>query len=194
MSRTESAAATRRALLDEAATLLDAGGPDAVTLREVGNRAGVSRGAPYRHFADKESLLTAVAAAGWERLADRLHALQTDRTLPPAATLRAALTGIIAVSREQPHLYRLMFTTPAGDPIAVVRAAQRLCDEFLAIVAAVVGELHAQRYAAILLTGAHGAAGLGASGLLSTDKWQTDAEELVDALLAMVEQAEGRAP
>jgi len=33
----------RRALLDAAAELLDAGGPEAVTLREVGARAGVSR-------------------------------------------------------------------------------------------------------------------------------------------------------
>jgi hypothetical protein len=101
------------------------------------------------------------------------------------STLRAALLRVITVSREQPHLYQLMFTTPAGDPSAVVRAAQRMCDEFLAIVVAVVGEQDAQRCSAILLTGAHGAAGLEASGLLRTDKWQTDADELVDMLLAM---------
>ena len=145
MSRTESAAATRRALLDEAAALLDSGGPDAVTLREVGARAGVSRGAPYRHFAEKESLLTAIAAESWERIGDLMHALQTDPRLLPADKLRAALAGVITVSRQQPYLYQLMFTTPAGDPAAVVRAAQRMCDEFLAIVAEVVGEQHAQR-------------------------------------------------
>jgi AcrR family transcriptional regulator len=189
MSRIESAAATRRALLDEAATLLDSGGPDAVTLREVGARAGVSRGAPYRHFAEKESLLTAIAAESWERIGDHMHALQVDPRLSPADKLRAALACVIALSRQQPHLYQLMFTTPTGDPTAVVRAAQRMCDEFLAIVAAVTGEAHAQRYAAILLTGVHGAAGLEASGLLTTDKWQTNADELVDALLAMVESS-----
>ena len=186
MSRIESAAATRRALLEDAAELLDSGGPAAVTLREVGARAGVSRGAPYRHFPDKESLLTAVAAESWERIGDHMHALLTDSRLSPVDTLRAALLHVIAVSREQPHLYQLMFTTPAGDPAAVVRAAQRMCDEFLAIVAAVVGEGDAQRCSAILLTGVHGAAGLEASGLLRTDKWQTDAGELVDMLLVMV--------
>jgi AcrR family transcriptional regulator len=190
MSRAESAAATRRALLDDATTLLDRGGPDAVTLREVGARAGVSRGAPYRHFADKESLLTAVASQSWERIGDQMHALQTDSRIPPADTLRAALMLLITVSRRQPHLYRLMFTTPAGDPAAVVRAAQRGCDEFLAIVAAAYGEQHAQRYAAILLTGAHGAAGLELSGLLHTDKWQTTADELTDSLIAMVAEAD----
>jgi len=184
--RTESAAATRRALLDQAAALLDRGGPDAVTLREVGARAGVSRGAPYRHFCDKQSLLTAVAVEGWERLADHMHALQDDPRLLPADGMRAALAGVITVSRKQPHLYQLMFSAPAGDRAAVVKAAQRGCDEFLAIAAPIVGERNAQRYGAILLTAAHGAAGLGLSGLLRTDKWDTTAEELIDSLVAMV--------
>jgi len=191
MSRTESAAATRRALLDVAAALLDGGGPDAVTLREVGARAGLSRGAPYRHFADKESLLAAIAAESWELIGDHMHGLRTAPGLPEER-LRAALVDVIAISRRQPHLYQLMFTTPAGDPTAVVRAAQRMCDEFLAIVAAVVGERNAERYAAILLTGVHGAAGLESSGLLRTDKWQTTAEELVDALLVTVAEADRR--
>lgn len=190
MSRAESAAATRRALLDDAAALLDSGGPDAVTLREVGARAGVSRGAPYRHFANKDHLLTAVAAEGWERVGDEMHALQEDARLSAADKLRTALLVLVTVSRRQPHLYQLMFSAPAGDPSAVVRAAQRGCDEFLAIVAAVVGERNAQRYSAILLTGAHGAAGLGSSGLLHTDKWQTTPEELIDAFIATVVDAD----
>ncbi|CAA0124572.1 HTH-type transcriptional regulator AcrR [Mycolicibacterium vanbaalenii] len=192
MSRIESAAATRRALLDEAAKLLDSGGPDAVTLRAVGAQAGVSRGAPYRHFADKESLLTTLAASGWDRLSSKMQALQKDSRLEPVEKLRAALLDVITVSRQQPHLYRLMFTTPAGDPTAVVRAAQRLCDEFLAIITEVVGEREAQRYAAIMLTGAHGAAGLEMSGLLTTAKWRTTAEELTDGLIAIIDGADRR--
>jgi AcrR family transcriptional regulator len=53
---------TRDRLVDAATELLDEGGPAAVTLREVGRRAGVSHNAPYKHFADKESLLAAIAA------------------------------------------------------------------------------------------------------------------------------------
>jgi AcrR family transcriptional regulator len=185
MTRAESAAATRRALLADAAELLDTGGPDAVTLREVGARAGVSRGAPYRHFENKDSLLIAVAAEGWERLGDDMLALQADSRRQPLDTLRAALVGILAVSRHQPYLYQLMFNTPDGDTTAVVDAAQRLCDGFLTIVAAVVGEENAERFAATLLTAAHGAAGLEASGLLDTDKWHTTAEELLDNFLGM---------
>lgn len=188
MSRAESAAATRRALLDAAAELLDGGGPEAVTLREVGARAGVSRGAPYGHFADKDSLLCEVAAMGWDRLADQMHALRTQ-TLGPADKLRAAIGAIITLSRRQPHLYQLMFTTPVGAPTAVTQAAQRLCDEFHGLVADGVGERHAQRYVPILLTGAHGAAGLESSGLLGADERLTTAENLTDLLVEVL--AEG---
>jgi AcrR family transcriptional regulator len=186
VTRVESAAATRRALLDDAAELLERGGPDAVTLREVGSRTGLSRGAPYRHFANKDALLAAVAVEGWERIGDRMSALRTDTQLLPADKLRAALLSIIEISRQQPYLYQLMFSAPAGDPTAVARAAQHMCDEFTAIVAMTVGPRAAQRCSALLLTGAHGAAGLESSGLLSNDKWHTTAEELSDNLIAAI--------
>lgn len=167
--------------------MLESGGPAAVTLREVGARAGVSRGAPYGHFTDKEALLTAVAAQGWDRLGDEMQTLKDDSALAPREALRRALLSVITLSRRSPYLYQLMFTRPVGDPEAVVRAAQRMCDHFLGIVSAVVGEEEASRHAAILLTGAHGAAGVETSGLLDTDKWRTTAEELIDILLATIE-------
>ncbi|MET0901352.1 MAG: TetR/AcrR family transcriptional regulator [Mycobacterium sp.] len=186
MTRAESAAATRRALLDDAAELLDTGGPDAVTLREVGARAGVSRGAPYRHFENKDSLLIAVAAEGWVRLGDQMLALRADSRQQPLDKLRAALISILDVSRQQPYLYQLMFNTPEGDTTAVVQAAQRLCDGFVAIVAGLVGEENSESYGATLLTAAHGAAGLESSGLLDTDKWTTTAEDLIENFLGIV--------
>ncbi|BBY84922.1 TetR/AcrR family transcriptional regulator [Mycolicibacterium tokaiense] len=185
MSRADSAAATRRALLDHAAALLDSGGPAAVTLREVGARAGVTRGAPYGHFPDKEALLTAVATEGWQRLADAVHALRADPATTPIQTLRAALSCMITTSREHPHMYRLMFAAPADDLSEVGRAAQRFCDEFHAVVAAVFGDMEALRYEALFLTGTHGAAGLEASGLLSTGTAYADADALVDTLLEL---------
>ncbi|MBL1120518.1 TetR/AcrR family transcriptional regulator [Streptomyces sp. 110] len=183
--RVESAAATRRALLDAAAELLDIGGPDAVTLRAVGARAGVSRGAPYRHFANKDSLLTAVAAEAWDRLGDQLRILRADPQLPPAEKLRHALAALMTVGRRQPHLYRMMFSSPAGDP-AAIHAAERTQDEFLAIVGDLVGEKHARRFAALLLTSTHGMTGMEASGHLPAEKWHVSAEELVSTLVSMI--------
>lgn len=191
VSRTESAAATRRALLDAAADLLDSGGTDAVTLRAVGARAGVTRGAPYGHFPDKDSLLTTIAAEALDRLADQVEAVRTDQEVPAADTLHRGLSALMTIGRRQPHLYRLMFTAPAGDPVAVdaaVRAADRAMDEFLAIVGGLVGEPHTRRFAALLLTSAHGITDMEVNGHLSADKWHVTAEELVSTLVSMVEK------
>ncbi|MEU4575253.1 TetR/AcrR family transcriptional regulator [Nonomuraea sp. ATR24] len=191
ISRVESAAATRRALLDAAADLLDGGGPDAVTLREVGARAGVSRGAPYRHFPDKDSLLTTVAAEALDRLAEQVRAVRADPRQPPADRLRHALSALMTIGRRRPHLYRLMFTTPAGDPAAIqaaTRAADRAMDEFLAVVGDLIGAGQARQFAALLLTSAHGITDLEVSGHLSADKWDITAEELVSTLVSMIDQ------
>ncbi|WP_186762921.1 TetR/AcrR family transcriptional regulator [Lentzea tibetensis] len=191
VSRTESAAATRRALLDAAAELLDSGGPDAVTLRAVGASAGVTRGAPYRHFPDKDSLLTTVAAEALDRLADQVRAVRADPRVPPADTLHQALSALMTVGRRQPHLYRLMFTYPAGDPAAIhaaTQAGERAQDEFLAIVGDLVGGQHAQRFAALLLTSAHGITDMEVNGHLSADKWRVTAEELVSTLVSMIDK------
>src|SRR5260370_17441752 len=57
----------RRALLVETARTIREDGVDAVTLRAVAARLGVSRTALYRHFADKSALLAAVAREGFQR-------------------------------------------------------------------------------------------------------------------------------
>jgi AcrR family transcriptional regulator len=62
----------RRALLDEALATIRNEGVEAVTLREIGARVGVSRTALYRHFADKSALIAAVAAEGFRTLREQL--------------------------------------------------------------------------------------------------------------------------
>ena len=156
-SRLESAAETRRALLDAAAELLDEGGPEAVTFREVGSHAGVSRAAPYRHFPDKEGLLTAVAVEGWDRLAEALGANgATDSA--PSTRLEEVLMTVVELGRKRPHLYQLMLAKPKSGAGAGARAASRAREEFLSIVASVVGEADAQHYGALLFSCAHGIA------------------------------------
>src|ERR1700736_5060729 len=186
--RSETAAATRRSLLDAAGALLDIGGVDAVTLREVGARAGVSRSAAYRHFADKEALLTVLATNALSELGDALEVLVNSDD-PPQESLRSALLALITIGRTRPHLYRLMFTTPAGDPIAAVRAAERTQDLFLDIVGRITGPRRARRYGALLLTSAHGITGLDLSGHLDLNKWHTNAEELVDTIISLLPKA-----
>jgi AcrR family transcriptional regulator len=187
-TRSESAAATRRSLIDAAGVLLDLGGVEAVTLREVGARSGVSRSAAYRHFADKESLLTVLATNAMSDLGDALEVLASSQDSPEKC-LRSALLSLITIGHTRPHLYRMMFTTPTGDPTAAVRAAERAQDLFLEIVGRITGPRRARRYGALLLTTAHGITGLDLSGHLDLDKWHTNAEELVDTIISLLPKA-----
>jgi AcrR family transcriptional regulator len=102
----------RRALLDAATTLVDIRGRDALTLREAARRAGVSEAAPYRHFANLDELLGAVALEGYEMLI-------TD--LESAGGARQVRDAYLAFAGDFPGRYQLMFG-PLGDRKA---AAQR---------------------------------------------------------------------
>jgi AcrR family transcriptional regulator len=184
-TRSETAAMTRDALLDAAGALLDAGGPDAVTLREVGARTGVSRSAPYRHFENKDTLLTALATNAMTQLGDRLESLAAEAD-SPEQSLRAALLSLLDIGRTRPHLYRIMFTTPAGDPTAAVEAAGRTQDLFLQLVGRLVGRRRARHYGALLLTAAHGATSFESSSHFVWDKWRTNAEGVIDSLIALL--------
>ena len=178
-----------------ASELLDEGGPGAVTLRAVGARAGVSRGAPYGHFENKEHLLTQLAINAWNSLADGVERLRADPDVTPAARLEGALLELIEVGRRQPHLYALMFGTPADGPEAAA-AAGRVRDQFLAVVADVVCEPDAPRYGALLMASAHGIAGLELGGHLAEEKWGVGWEQLVrmqvEAIRPGVESADAR--
>ena len=175
-----------------ASELLDEGGPDAVTLRAVGARAGVSRGAPYGHFENKERLLTQLAINTWDALADEVEQLRADVDTAPSERLERALMALIEVGRRTPHRYALMFSTPANDP-ASAAAASRLEDQFLAIVAGLVGEPDALRHGALLMSSAHGIAGLELSGHLAKEKWRVDGEQLVRMLVDAIRPGVGRA-
>ncbi|TDK99723.1 TetR/AcrR family transcriptional regulator [Mycobacterium paragordonae] len=190
MTRAESAAATRRSLLEAAGALLDRGGVEAVTLREVGARSGVSRSAAYRHFDAKESLLAELAMNALNELGDSLEVLAASDASPEEA-LRSALLSLVNLGRTRPHLYRLIFTTPPADIAAAAQAGERTQHLFLDIVGRVTGPQQARRYGALLLASAHGIAGLDLSGHLDLDKWHTDAEELVDTMIAMLSAATG---
>ncbi len=62
----------RRALLDVGLVAVAEHGPAALSLRDIARRAGVSHAAPAHHFRNKAGLLTAIAAEGWNLLADAL--------------------------------------------------------------------------------------------------------------------------
>ena len=100
--------ALRDALVAAGLAILAGGGdPAALSLREAARRAGVSAMAPYRHFPDKEALLAAVAAVGFERLAARLHA--ADAAATGVDALVAQGLAYVGFALDEPALFRLMF-------------------------------------------------------------------------------------
>jgi AcrR family transcriptional regulator len=105
----------RQALLDAGVAMAREGGPDAVVLREATRRAGVSPNAAYRHFADREALVSAVsdAAAGASAAA-----IEAEWDAVPAggpaetahAHLRAVGRGYLRFARDEPGLFRAAYT------------------------------------------------------------------------------------
>jgi AcrR family transcriptional regulator len=98
----------RRAIVTAALEILRETQSLEFSLRELARRAGVSHNAPYKHFADKRELLSAVSAAGFETLTKRM-AHETGRHSNAREQLFAMLRAYIDHGVENPALYSLMF-------------------------------------------------------------------------------------
>jgi len=99
------------ALLKASLDLIRKSGPGAFTLREVARRAGVSHNAPYRHFRDKEELLAALAAEGF----DRLTAAMTQAAESASGALerfRLSGRGYVEFALRYPQHFAVMFDVP----------------------------------------------------------------------------------
>lgn len=84
-----------------------------LSMRKVGQMAGVSATAIYRHFDSKEALLAAVAEEGFALFAEYLwRALQAET---PRERLRAAGSAYLRFALEQSAYYRVIFLSAAED-------------------------------------------------------------------------------
>ncbi|MGX2995030.1 TetR/AcrR family transcriptional regulator [Streptomyces sp. JNUCC 64] len=110
----------RTACLRAARELLEEDGGGALSLRAVARRAGVSPGAPYRHYADREALLSALAAEGYRELAGVLTAAHPSPSTP--GELSDVATAYVRFALRHPALFRVMFAGPC-DPADEERAA-----------------------------------------------------------------------
>jgi AcrR family transcriptional regulator len=97
-----------RALLQEAVRVIEKDGVEALTLRAVGQRLGVSRTALYRHFADKSSLLASVAAEGFRALRLELNDAW-DRHDGGQQGFEAMGAAYVRFAVAHPSHYRVMF-------------------------------------------------------------------------------------
>ncbi len=105
--------ALREALISQALHDLETEGLEAVSLRRIAETAGVSKTAPYRHFADKRDLLVTLAADGFRLLAEALETVMPPSAPPPEVpheALRTLFRVYMDFARERPALYKLMIS------------------------------------------------------------------------------------
>ena len=124
----------RHALINAALVGLEEGGTGALSLRGLAERVGVSRTAPYRHFAGKKALLAAVAASGFVRFTEALRAANGRNA---GKRLAAIGRAYCAFARQNPGLLRLMFGPREGP--------DRLSPELVAA----SGDAYAELYGAV---------------------------------------------
>ena len=127
----------RTALVEAGVQLTRDGGADALTLREVTRRVGVSPTAAYRHFADRDALHAEVAAWIQDAMAERMQAHRAPSDGPRAA-LRAVGLGYIDFAVAEPGWFQVAFFGPEPPrglrPIDADRSAGRVPPPFALLV------------------------------------------------------------
>ncbi|MCR9137944.1 MAG: TetR/AcrR family transcriptional regulator [Alphaproteobacteria bacterium] len=98
----------RSELIDIAVHMIEADGSEALSLRRVARKAGVSHMAPYRHFDSKNALLAAVAETGFRDLVSTMDAAVISEKSDGLKS-RAIGLAYVQFARLRPALFRLMF-------------------------------------------------------------------------------------
>ena len=131
----------RPALLRAALELLDAEGPEGVTIRAVARRASVSHAAPANHFADRGELLTALATTLFQDLDTRIARALARGARPPVERVRAFADALLRFGLAAPNRYRLLWRRDLLDlrDAALASAMDAIYDRLVAELAALPG-------------------------------------------------------
>jgi AcrR family transcriptional regulator len=192
----------REALIDAGVELARGGGPSAVLLRAVSRQAGVSHNAAYRHFADQEDLLAAVAQRCMTQLSllmiERMERVEA-RSAARRARLRLESIGraYIDFALSEPGWFRTAFTSARPRP-ANSRTAEAVPNPYDVLGAALddlvrAGGLTPRRRAAAQYTAwsaVHGLSSLLLDGPLR-ELPEADVARAVDAVLAGINHSLG---
>ncbi len=159
----------RSALVDAAVGLIAERGVRGFSLAEASRRVGVTTAAPYRHFADRDALLAAVAVRALQVFAAMVAAEAGDAD-EPAQRLAAMARAYVRFAAEQRPLFDTLFSsgldksrypelTRAWEPVdAFLAVVQEICegDADAAEALADAVEATAHGHAALLIDGDYG--------------------------------------
>jgi AcrR family transcriptional regulator len=165
--------------------LLEESGETALSLRAVSRRAGVSAAAPYRHYTDREALVSAVAALGYRELAERLAAAHPSPATPEQLT--SVALAYVQFALERPTLFRIMFSEPCDRDNDERLAATAAVGLYLReIVARVFPEADTEAMATAIWALVHGLAFLHLDGKLDVSPPSAVAARVSAAIHALL--------
>jgi AcrR family transcriptional regulator len=166
----------RAALLAQAERTLREHGLDGLSLRELARQAGVSHGAPRRHFADRQALLDALAESGFDRLGTQLRAAATSAGDDYEARLRATANAYVHFAIDDAALLELMFAGKHHEQTGVLHQA---ADRAFSVILELIEEGQANaalepgdpdRIALLLFATMQGIAALVTAGIVPPDQ------------------------
>ena len=117
----------KEALLQAALGLIAEKGAAGFTFADAARMAGVSPAAPYRHFRDRDELLSSIAQRGFEQFESRLTAAWDDGRPDTVTAFERVGKAYLAFAREAPAYYSAMFESgiPTDANPALMAAAER---------------------------------------------------------------------
>jgi AcrR family transcriptional regulator len=170
---------------------VELGGPEAISISALAKKLGVSQPAPYKHFADRESLLTAVTAESFRQF----NAVLRDSVAKPSrrSKLSRLAQATLDFGLRRNGIYRLMFASrimacaPKGSElhVAAMETFELLVDS---LEAPAVGLLR-ERSALQIWAAMHGVVMLAEQGLLTGQPANISREELVEDMVAQTKLA-----
>jgi AcrR family transcriptional regulator len=179
----------RAACLRAAQELLEEDGAAGLSVRAVARRAGVSPGAPYRHYADRDALVSAVAAEGYRELAGYLVAAHPSPSTPD--DLAAVAVAYVSFALEHPALFRMMFGEPCDkDSSERVAATTAIAEYVGALVRRAFPGADPDALSTAVWAVVHGLAFLHLDGKLDTSTSEAVADRVRSAIHALLATSE----
>lgn len=109
MSETYHHGDLKNALIQAGLEILSKEGVEALSLRKVSRKVGVSHAAPYAHFQDKQALIAAIATEGYKKLYQQVSAAQHDQA-DPLQRLIATTWAYIQFALNEPDHFKITFS------------------------------------------------------------------------------------
>lgn len=181
----------RDALVQAALGEAELGGPEAISISALAKKLGVSQPAPYKHFADRETLLSAVTAEAFRQFNDVLRGSIGKPSRRSKLSRLAQATLDFGLRRN--GIYRLMFASRTMACAAKGSELHNAVQETFALLldaleAPAVGLLR-ERSALKIWAALHGVVMLAEQGLLTGQVAHISREELVEDIVEQTKLA-----